>query len=749
MKTWQAVALLLGIVASSHAVAQEAVPPEDEWEEDGAVEEAEWEEPAEEDYRVDTVLMSDEDLARVGGAAGKLDEEEMEALEYDDPTSHLQQVPSVHVRREDGFGLRPNIGIRGASSERSKKITLMEDGVLFAPAPYSAPAAYYFPIASRMVGVEVYKGPAAIQYGPHTVGGAVNWVSRPIPWDETAGADLNFGMYLTGKLHAYYGKSWDQFGFLLEGVQWQSDGYKNLDGGGDTGFEKTELMAKLRVNSDPASVLFHSLRLKLGYSREISNETYLGLTDEDFAANPDRRYAGSQLDRMDWDRTTGELRYRLEIGAPFALTAVAYRHDFERVWRKVNGFDSATPLDEILANPTGTRGVFYEILTGQQDSRQPEEALLIGTNARDFVSQGVQLEAGFRSGGDLFKNELKFGGRVHHDRIDRRHSEQRYDMLDGDLVVAGDDLATTNNRGSTLAYSGWVRDEIQFWRFALVPGLRAELVQGTLTDNLSDDVAEGEQAVLLPGVGAYFQIVEHLGLVAGVHRGFSPVAPGQTDDVTPELSTNYEAGLRFLRSESSTLLEAVGFFSDYRNLLGECTFSAGCDESTVDDQFNAGRVWIYGLETVASHRLEIGETDIPLRLAYTLTQTEFLTAFTSSNPQFGVVQVGDELPYVPEHQVSGRIGLERGRVGWNLGATYVSPMREVASQGDDGVRTDEQLIFDVLGSYALGAGFTAYLKVDNLTNARPIASRRPFGARPTRPLLGQVGLKWQLEEMEE
>lgn len=43
-----------------------------------------------------------------------------------------------------------------------------------APAPHSAPAAYYFPTAGRIQAIEVLKGPAAILQGPYTTGGAIN-----------------------------------------------------------------------------------------------------------------------------------------------------------------------------------------------------------------------------------------------------------------------------------------------------------------------------------------------------------------------------------------------------------------------------------------------------------------------------------------------------------------------------------------------------------------------------------------------
>ena len=89
-----------------------------------------------------TIIGSKLDVRKVAGSGAVIDNDQIATEVSTDINQLLKTVSGVYVREEDGHGLRPNFGIRGATSERSEKVTLMEDGVLIAPAPYSNPAAY-------------------------------------------------------------------------------------------------------------------------------------------------------------------------------------------------------------------------------------------------------------------------------------------------------------------------------------------------------------------------------------------------------------------------------------------------------------------------------------------------------------------------------------------------------------------------------------------------------------------------------
>ena len=203
-----------------------------------------------------------------------------------DVSRALRSVPGVYIQEEDGFGLRPNIGLRGSGSERSSRISVLEDGVPIAPAPYTAPSAYYFPSAGRMNGIEVLKGASQIAHGPNTVGGAINLISTPIPAELSGRVDGRIGSFGTGRLHVHVGDGSGRIGWMVEALQAGSQGFKALDGGGPTGFDKLDLLGKLRWSSAVDARFDQRVELKLGRVSELSHETYAGLTDADFAQTP-------------------------------------------------------------------------------------------------------------------------------------------------------------------------------------------------------------------------------------------------------------------------------------------------------------------------------------------------------------------------------------------------------------------------------------------------------------------------------
>jgi Fe(3+) dicitrate transport protein len=693
-------------------------------------------------------------VTRLPGSAHVLTEKQLERQERDDAQAILQQVPGVYVRQEDGIGLRPNIGIRGANPDRSKKITLMEDGILFGPAPYSAPAAYYFPLMTRMTYVRVTKGPSAIAYGPHTVGGAIDFVSRPIPEQTSGAVDLAVGEYGYSKVHAYAGTRDTHLGYLLEGVHLHDSGFKKLPSGADTGSTRNDFMAKLTYVLDPTARETHELGVKLSYADEVSNETYLGLTDADFRRDPYQRYAASALDQMRNHRTSIVLSHAFE--APrrsFTMKTQAYRHDYARTWRKVNHFRGAG-IAGVLRDPTDpVNAPFLTVLRGESDTDVPGKTLLIGPNEREFVSEGVQqvLSLGVDTG--PVGHRLELGLRLHHDQIRRLHTESPFSMIGGELLPEEAPVElTAANLASTTALALHVADAATWGALTLTPGARVEIVRSSLDDQLEGTEKNALVRAFMPGIGAYYGLTDALGVLAGAYRGFSPPSPGgasagDPDDnrnyaSEPEYSVNYEAGVRY--SATPRRAELIGFYNDYTNLTDVCTLASGCRDDDLDRQFDAGRARIYGLEVYLADELRLTETlRLPFHGSYTFTRANFQQTFSSQDPIWADVKRGDELPYVPRHQLAATVALEHERAGGYATATYVSSMREEAGQApiSQELVTDEQFLLDLGVSGRVLKFLSLYANLRNALGGQFIVSRRPYGARPNAPRWLQVGAK--------
>lgn len=701
------------------------------------------EEPTKAD-KVEEVSVTGTRLSEFGGSAHAIKDVQLRRFSYDDPHKVLMEVPGVYVRQEDGFGLRPNIGIRGASSDRSKKITIMEDGVLAGPAPYSAPAAYYFPMIDRMRTVRVVKGPASIVYGPQTVGGAIDLVTREIPTERKGTYDFGFGQYMFNKQHVTYGSSDERAGFLLEGIRVANTGFKDLDGGGDTGFTRSEWMAKGSYLFDPSARIQNEVGVKLGYGEETSNETYLGLADEDFAKNPYRRYKASAFDQMNWHRTSIALTHTARFSKQLEMTTTVYRNDLHRIWRKVNGFKGENLLD-VLANPDTPRNqVFMGTLRGEIDSNPGDpQTIMIGPNNRTFVSQGIQTQVRAATKTGPVVHRFTYGVRAHYDSIVRKHTQDGFIMRGGNLVTDGAQTQTTaENEASTHALALWAVDAMTIGDLILTPGVRIEAIHAAYRDQLTGTHDGAIYQVVVPGANAYYAITRELGVLGGVHRGFSPVPPEQAREGRPEKSTNYEAGARYTGRQVRA--EAIGFYNDYQNLTNLCTFSNGCEIQKIDLQTEGGRARILGAELYAETELDLGDGwHLPTRAAYTYTYTELLTTFKSDDPQLGDVVRGDEIPYVPPNQASGAIGVERPEWGVNVAGTFVDSMREKAGQGTPkpGALTDPYFLLDASAKYKVLPHVELYVNGRNLLDQRYIASRRPFGARPGAPLWVMVGVR--------
>ena len=675
----------------------------------------------------------------VSGSANFISEQDLERFDQIDLRKVLNQVAGVYIREEDGFGLRPNIGIRGAAAERSQKVTIMRDGVLITPAPYSAPAAYYIPNVSRIASVEVLKGPAATAYGPHTVGGAINLASPSIPQGSSEGfVDLSVGSDGYYKGQVSYGGTKDNFGYVFDLLSYGADGFKRVDRSNqDTGFERNDIGIKLAY-SLPQSRFEHRVTFLLEVGDEVADETYLGLTDDDFRATPNRRYAASQLAKFSSEHYNTLINYSARLTPKNTTNIKLYWNKFDRSWNKLDRFWRGPSLQRILAAPDQYE-LYYSILTGERDSLgSPDQTLDVTNNFRKYVNGGFQWTlSDTREVWGISIGTL-VGLRFHTDQVERDHQPRTYLMSNSIMVSDGiPRLPKTLNKATTDAWAAHITSKFSWGDFALSLGLRHEDIDGEVANYLIDTLKGQKQKLTAASISGIWQATDSTSLFLGAYEGFSPAGPASGAD--HEESLNYELGLRFSSGDSEASL--TGFHSDYDNLIGRCRVS---DPNCVPgSEFNGGQVEITGIEFSALHAMSLpASVELELALSYTHTESEFGETFFSGFSQWGLVREGDELPYVPESTGNARVSFFRN--DWSLEASvdFQSKMREVPGAGliNEDLHADDFTTVDLTVSYRASETLTWQLLLLNASDEAAIVSHRPFGARPNRPrsLIGRV-----------
>jgi len=675
------------------------------------------------------------------GAAYYLSTEELAQFDYTDINRALSKISGINFYEEDGFGLRPNISIRGTSPERSSKIAIMEDGILISPAPYSASSAYYFPSVARMQAIEVLKGSSQIQYGPYTTGGAINFVSTEIPEKFRGKISTSFGSFKTGQTHATIGNSSEKFGYMFEILNYNSDGFKSLNDDLNTGFDINEITSKIKFVPKTTNI-DQSFELKFHTYDEISNETYLGLTETDFQKNPYLRYPGSEKDKMSAEHKQYVLTHELFVNEKIKITSNFYENRFKRNWYKLDDVvhdNNSQKISKVISNPSQF-SEHLKILSGELDY---ENALKVKANNREYISRGIQTKIDYHwYGKNESFNDLELGVRIHYDEEDRFQWEDIYNINNGFMALEsyGEKGSQGNRISFANSFASYIMYKYKFKGLTISPGLRYESIKLGRDDfgksnplrnieNLS--TRENKVSVLIPGVGFNYTFSNNLSVFGGIHKGYSP--PGSSDGQKAEESVNSELGIRFSTKKLNG--EIIAYRNDYSNLLGnDLAATGGFGEM---DPFNAGKALVNGFEVLLNTSIS---KYIPISFSYTLTDAKFLTSFGSTQDIWGEVNNGDQIPYIPKHQFSSSLSYRISKLDINLNASYNGKFSTLANGTEE---ISSYLILDLSMKYRIKKDIFLKSKILNLLDKKYAVSKAPAGLRPGHPFGVYTGIEYK------
>jgi Fe(3+) dicitrate transport protein len=685
-------------------------------------------------------------FTQVPGSLSLIDPKELKQTAALTSNEVLRKLPGLNVVDEEGAGLRLNVGIRGLDPDRSRNVLVLEDGIPIALGPYGEPELYFSPSIDKMAGIEVVKGSGQILFGPQTTGGVINMFTFDPPAQEQIRMKLSGGM---GRIFSglwSYGNSLGKVGFLVSYL------HKRANNLGPTWFQVNDLSAKIKLQTSQRS----SLGLKIGLYHELSNSTYIGLTQTMFDAGGQDYTQLAPLDRLPVKRYAISATHKLYVNPRLNIQTTAFGYTISRNFQRQDFTFNALASNksgQIWGDPSVDNGAIYMLNSS-------------GNRNRNFGVAGIEPQLKWAYTLFNTQNELQSGVRYLYEQ-----AEEQFIIGQKADASAGDMRDSEVRRGHAVSF--YAQNKINLTqKLSLNMGVRYEnfnyerqILRGRFTINnqvLVRDtnlVANNRVQSIIPGAGVNYAWSEKLQFFAGLHKGFAPPrikdainTSGYSYNIDAALSMNYEIGTRLKVGEFLDL-ECTAYAMDFKNQLIPVSVSSG--NTNAAGIINGGKTMHKGIE--AGFKLDFSPllgTKNSIKLESNATfQNAFYNAnrFVLSNGSTINVR-GYQVPYSPRVMINSAISYspEKG-IGFKLATNYISSqfsdeLNSVlpSANGRSG-KIGSRVITDFNLFYELPKRkVSAYIAAKNIGNVRYISTRRPEGIRVGLPRLITAGLEISL-----
>ncbi len=659
-------------------------------------------------------------LESVPGSFNVVDEEALIERRPFSVREALNNVPGINIVGEDAFVLSPNIGIRGLDPRRTSRTLLLEDGMPLFLAPYGDPSAHYSTPLQRVNRIEVVKGSGQILYGPQTIGGMINFVTKPVPKNGLAGSvQATAGNNDFTGLHANVGYGGEQGGIMIDALQNKGDGIRD-----NHKFDVQEFTIKGQLNLTDRQTLI----AKAGYYEEDSNVSETGLGEIDYARDKFQAPSGKN-DHFKQERKTLQLQHIFQFDNATKLSTQAYYADTYRTsFRQTDapgGFDG-----DAAGSSTGV--TVLERCPGDDTATEVNAETCGGRHRpRSYQYYGFEPRLDFQHNLFGLHSDAVVGFRYHQEDIKRRQFRgndaraQSLSFLKANAEQPGIAGAVADFREDIRidvdAKSYYAQNTFYAGDWSFTPGIRYEDLKLNTTilqagGNAGFATSTNRVSEVLPGFGMAWNGIANTTVFAGVHKGFAPPRPDRDlngfalDNTDPETSINWEMGVR------SSYFKGIHFESTlFHTKVDDVVINGGNGRFV-----NGGESEQTGIEFAG--RVDFGTIyDTPHNIYLQGSYTNVFKAEFTKDGQVasdGIVD-GDRLPYAPRHIASVSLGYQHP-VGFDVrvGVDYVS-RQEV----DAFARALDPVDAALSG---LAGDIPAYTLLNMSANYRPVGSKASY-----------------------